>query len=103
MIWKKRKQKTDKFENFDQYIFGEIFEFLSLVYPMINVTNSKAETLAAVDAMIMGLRHAADGEQGESCPCCKYWCSGTQCPVVQDSWYLFLENLPELKVLIKHA
>lgn len=103
MIWKRRKLKNEKFENFDEYLFGEIFEFLCLVQPLINATNSKAETLAAVDAMINGLQHAAAGERGESCPCCKYWCSGTQCPVVQDSWFLFIENLPELKVLMKHA
>lgn len=109
MMWKRRKNKINeqierfKYEHFDDFLFGEVFDFLNTVQPLINASNSNAETLASVDSMMIGIRHAVVGELGEACFCCKYWCSGANCMIVQDSWLLFLEKLPELKILIKNA
>lgn len=110
MMWKKRKSKLEKqieqfkHSNFDDFLFNEVFNFLNRIHPLINSSNSSAETLACVDSILIGMRHAVIGEQlGESCFCCKYWCSGANCMIVQDSWLLFLEKLPELKLLVKNA
>lgn len=105
MMWKKRKKKQDQFnfENFDDFIFDEIYNFLDKVQPLINVSNSTAETLACVDSMIIGVRHAIYGEEmGEYCYCCKHWCLGAECPVVKEAWSLFLQTLPDLKSVIRH-
>ena len=106
MMWKRQKRKIDQynFQNFDDFIFGEIYDFLRKVQPLMNSSNTTVETLASVDSMIIGMRHAFNGEQsGESCPCCKYWCSGANCPIVEDAWYMFLKTLPDLKSIINHA
>lgn len=105
MMWKRRKRKIDQynFENFDDFIFDEIYKFLDKVQPLINSTNSTVETLASVDSIIIGIRHAMYGEQmGEYCHCCKHWCLGAQCPVVKESWLMFLQTLPDLKSIISH-
>lgn len=106
MIWKNRKEKIkqNNFENFDDFLFGEIYDFLDRVQPLANSDNTTANVLAAIDSMLIGMRHASFGENyGESCPCCKYWCAGTKCPLIQEAWDLFLQTLPEIKSLINHA
>lgn len=64
--------------------------------------NSTAEFLAKTDAIMVGFGHGLlmSDSQTVSCPCCAYWCTGANCPIVQEAWQYFVEEIPNYKVLL---
>lgn len=68
----------------------------------MNPSNANAEFLAKTDATILGFGHALlmSDTQTLTCPCCPYWCSGANCPIVQEAWQWFAEEVANYKVVL---
>lgn len=95
-------EHPEKFKNFDNFLFIEIIDYLSYIREFMSPRMATAEFLAKTDAMLLGFRHGflISEARTSSCPCCKYWCAGANCPIIRDAWQFFIEEIPNFKVLL---